>query len=45
MLVSRPARGPAVAGDGPRYTNMYETKNETNPGPNVGARSEVGKIR
>ena len=29
MFVSRPARGPAVACDGPRYTNMYETGNET----------------
>jgi len=29
MLVSRPARSPAVAGGGPTYTNMYETRNET----------------
>jgi hypothetical protein len=29
MLVSRPARGLAVARDGLRYTNMYETRNET----------------
>lgn len=29
VLVSYPARGPAAARDGPRYTNMYETKNET----------------
>ena len=24
-----PAQSPAVDGDGPRYTNMYETRNET----------------
>lgn len=29
MLLSRPARGLAVARDGPRCTNMYETRNET----------------
>lgn len=28
-LVSRPARGPAVARDEPTYTKMYETRNET----------------
>ena len=29
MLVSRPAQGLAMACDGPRYTNMYETRIET----------------
>jgi hypothetical protein len=29
MLVSRAARSPTVARDGPRYTNVYETRNET----------------
>ena len=29
MTVSVPARDPAVACDRPRYTNMYETRNET----------------
>src|SRR6266536_5355825 len=28
MMVSRPAQGPAADRDGPRYTNMYETRNE-----------------
>ena len=27
MMVSRPAQGSAVIRDGPRYTNMYETRN------------------
>jgi hypothetical protein len=29
VLVSLPARDPAVARDRLRYTNMYETRNET----------------
>jgi hypothetical protein len=33
MLVYNPVQRPVVAGDGHRYTNMYETRNETNRGP------------
>jgi hypothetical protein len=33
MLVYYPAQSPVSDGDGPRYTNMYETKNETNRRP------------
>ncbi len=29
MVVSLPAQRPVAAGDGPRYTNISETKNET----------------
>jgi hypothetical protein len=29
MMVSRPAQNSTMARDGPRYTNMYETRNET----------------
>jgi len=29
MMVSRPAQDAAADRDGPRYTNMYETRNET----------------
>jgi hypothetical protein len=41
VLVFKPARDGVLAGGGPRYTNMYETRNETRkPGPRAPADSQ-----
>jgi hypothetical protein len=44
MLVSRPARSPAVACGGPTYTNMYETRSETTNLSGPGAPRSVAPL-